>query len=144
MTILYISAVSLIWMGLGVFIHFRYKRLRREDLHILTEMSLRLQNLQIEYDAICMRSGEYFKVITGAQAERDTWRSLYQKSSISAGNAQNRLLLEREQNLRIMQANNIRPFRDSTIDLLVGAYNEEHYQPVKESLGEPKKDPSPG
>jgi hypothetical protein len=92
-----------------------------------------LRDLTDQYNEIYKRSGEYFTLIEGAQKERDGWRRLYQDSTLAAGNAQNLFMVERARNFQLLVGNGIKPFRDKVIDQLVGAYMEEHYEPVKQS-----------
>jgi len=91
---------------------------------IITEMHRAL-------DEETRKKNDYFRVITDFEKESLRWRDLYWKQSREHGNAQQRLMMEREHNFRLLRANKIRPYTDPVIAQLVGAFLEEHDEPAR-------------
>jgi hypothetical protein len=92
------------------------------------------------------RADEYFGTIEKILKERDEWRDLYWKQSREHGNAQHALMDERARNFALLRGNHIKPYVNPQIALLVGAFNEQHYEPTKlaaisQKLDIPKSDP---
>jgi uncharacterized membrane-anchored protein YhcB (DUF1043 family) len=104
-------------------------------------MSMQLEKKTNDYNEMYRKATEYQKLILVAQNERDGWQKLYSHSTLAAGNAQNRMMIERDRNFQLLQTNGIRPFRDQVIDQLIGAYREEFYDAVKKSADSPKDEP---
>ena len=86
------------------------------------------------------RAKEYFDVIVVAQKERENWRDLYFNATLAAGNTQNRMVTERSINMKKFLDAGIKPHTDPIIDALVGAFNEQHYQPVVRSKCDQEKE----
>lgn len=96
-----------------------------------TEQGVIIAEIHQALDEETRKKLEYFKSITDFEREKLQWRDLYWKQSREHGNAQQRLLMEREQNFRLLHGNKIRPYVDPYIATLVGAFREEHYEPAK-------------
>lgn len=131
LTILFFVSALFIWLT-----RRSNKRLEAEN-NTLTHKNL---IIAAKYDEMELRAKSYFDCVIKAQNERDRWRELYNNSSLAAGNAQNRMMVERSRNMKLLTDAGLKPYRDAVIDQLVGAFNEQHYEPVRRSVEENKKE----
>lgn len=95
---------------------------------LIGEDAVIIQELQTSFKSEADRAQQYFSSIRTFEDESKRWRDLYWKQSREHGNAQSRLMSERDRNFRLLRGNKITPYVDPVIEQLVGAFREEHVE----------------